>query len=241
MAPAPKFSPQEQQERIISGAIECINATSITDFTMAKIAATAGLSMGSVYKFFQSKEDIIVALAHRSFKHVSSVFDQVLKLPLRTPEKIIAVCLISPEKMQLFPFCYELESYATNDAVLKKASPQWTQTMIEASTHCENAFRQTLCQGINSGELESCQDHGQLMEEIIVSTWSMAVGYEQVQRVRQSRQIIEGTSSVMDSLKLDDPIVRSMVRLINSYPWKYPLDENSLRSTESELIKLDLR
>jgi hypothetical protein len=113
--------------------------------------------------------------------------------------------------------------------------------MIEASTHCENAFRQTLCQGINSGELESCQDHGQLMEEIIVSTWSMAVGYEQVQRVRQSRQIIEGTSSVMDSLKLDDPIVRSMVRLINSYPWKYPLDENSLRSTESELIKLDLR
>lgn len=241
MCPAPKFSPEEQQEKIIDAAIACISETSITDFTMAKIANLAGLSMGSIYKFFQSKEDIVVALAYRSFQHISGLFDQVLTLPLSTPEKIIAVCLISPEKMQCFPFCYELESYATNDAVIQKASPVWTQKMIDASTHCEQAFNATLTKGISSGELTEDLNLDEFIEEIIVSTWAMSVGYEQVQRVQQSRQIIEGTSSVMEPLKLDDPLIRSMVRLVNSYPWQHLLNTESLQRTEAELIKLNLR
>ncbi|MAD88175.1 MAG: TetR family transcriptional regulator, partial [Pseudoalteromonas sp.] len=46
MAPAPKFSPEQQQEMILDAAIQCIQESSITDFTMAKIARLAGLSMG---------------------------------------------------------------------------------------------------------------------------------------------------------------------------------------------------
>lgn len=241
MAPAPKYSAEKQQEMILDAAIECIQETSVTDFPMAKIARMAGLSMGSIYKFFQCKEDIVLALAHRSFEHISAVFAQVLALPIGTPEKFVAVSLISPRKLQLFPFAYELESYATNEAVIRKASPMWTNKVIEASQHCEQAFKLTLTEGITSGELKEMPNIHEFIEEITVSGWAMTWGYEQVMRVKQTREIVEGTASLLEPLSIHDPIIRSLVRLINSYPWHKPLSPDALRNVEAELSKLNFR
>ena len=241
MAPASKYSFEEEHERIINASIECINDTSVTRFTMAKVASKASLSMGSVYKHFQCKEDIVMALAARSFSHISSVFARIFNLPISTPEKIIAVCLRSPEKLQCFPFANELESYATNDAVIHKASEPWTQKMIEASSHCEDTFKAQLAAGISADDFSQNVDVDELVEEITVSGWAMNVGYEQVLRVQQSRQIIEGTASLMAPLDATDPLVRSMVRLINSYPWKQKLSQASISNTISLLTELQFR
>jgi len=241
MAPASKYSFEEEHERIINASIECINDTSVTRFTMAKVASKASLSMGSVYKHFQCKEDIVMALATRSFSHISSVFARIFNLPISTPEKIIAVCLLSPEKLQCFPFANELESYATNDAVIHKASEPWTQKMIEAGSHCEDTFKAQLAAGISADDFSQNVDVDELVEEITVSGWAMNVGYEQVLRVQQSRQIIEGTASLMAPLDATDPLVRSMVRLINSYPWKQKLSQASISNTISLLTELQFR
>lgn len=241
MAPAPKFSPEKQQEMILDAAIECIQASSITDFTMAKVAKLAGLSMGSVYKFVQTKEDLILALAYQSFTHASKIFDQVLNLPFAAHEKILAVSLVSPKALQLFDFCYELQSYATNEAVIKRASAMWTTKMIEASNQCEQIFKLTLTDGINAGELKAVPNLAEVIEEIIISGWAMTVGFEQVQRVRQTQQIVDGTASLLEPLPLNHPIIRSTLRLLNSYPWQTPLNQASLEKIDAELKKLNLR
>ncbi|MDK1288389.1 TetR/AcrR family transcriptional regulator [Pseudoalteromonas umbrosa] len=241
MAPAPKYDQQTQQKMILSAAEQCINESSITDFTMAKIARIAGLSMGSVYKFVQSKEDIVLALANESFIHLSNIFNQVLALKLTAPEKIIAISLISPQKLQLFEFDYALQTYATNEAVIKKGSNYWTGKIIEAQSRCESSFKVALAEGINAGELEAVPNLSEVIEEIIISGWALTVGYEQVQRVQQTKQIIEGTDSLLASLPLNHPIIRSSVRLLNSYPWKQPLTDASLNHIEQQLITLNLR
>lgn len=241
MSPAPKFSQEQQQAMILQAAVQCINESSVTDFTMAKIARLAGLSMGSVYKFVQSKEDIILALAHQSFNHVSSVFSKVLNLPLSAPEKMLAVCLIAPKSLQCFEFDYELQSYATNEAVIRRASAMWTEKMINACKQCEQGFSLALTEAIAGGELQDVPNLSEVIEEIIVSGWAMTVGYEQVQRVKQTQQIVEGTESLFEPLALNHPIIRSTVRLLNSYPWLKPITEQSLKHIEAELIKLNLR
>ncbi|MBQ4837861.1 MULTISPECIES: TetR/AcrR family transcriptional regulator [Pseudoalteromonas] len=241
MAPAPKYDQQTQRKMILAAAEQCINEASITDFTMAKIARIAGLSMGSVYKFVQSKEDIVLALANESFTHLSSIFDQVLGLELSAPEKIIAISLISPLKLQLFEFDYALQTYATNEAVIKKGSTYWTGKIIEAQSRCESSFKLALVEAINAGELEDVPNLSEAIEEIIISGWAMTVGYEQVQRVQQTKQIIEGTDSLLAPLPLNHPIIRSSVRLLNSYPWRQPINDASLKHIEQKLIALDLR
>lgn len=241
MAPAPKFSPEEQQKLILEAAVDCITETSVTDFGMAKVAKLAGLSMGSVYKFFQCKEDIVLALAHESFKQKSALFETVLNMPFTTPEKMIAVSLLSPKVLQHFPFDYELESYATNEAVVRRASAQWNNQIIEASKQCQNTFVTALTKGIASGELSTTEDTSTLAEELTISGWAMTVGYEQVLRVQQMPQIIDGSATLLDSLRLDDPMIHSMVRLINSYPWVTPLTEASLQKIDALLVKYNLR
>jgi len=241
MAPAPKYSLQEQEKMILNAAEQCINESSVTDFTMAKVARLAGLSMGSVYKFVQSKEDIVLALACESFSHFSKVFQTILNLPLPTPEKILAVCLVSPKALQRFSFDYELQSYATNTAVIQRASRMWTEKMIQACNCCEHAFKLTLTEGISSGELKDVPNLSEVIEEIIISGWAMTVGYEQVQRVRQTQQITEGTESLFEPMSLNHPIIRSTVRLLNTYPWKQAIDDAALVRIEKELINLNLR
>ncbi|WDT87557.1 TetR/AcrR family transcriptional regulator [Alteromonas sp. 009811495] len=241
MAPAPKFSVEEQQVKIVNAAIECILTSSVTSFTMANVASKAELSMGSVYKHFQCKEDIVMALAHQSFSHISTVFQRVFDLALTTPEKVIAICLLSPEKMQCFPFANELESFATNDAVIQKASAQWTQKMIDAGARCEQTFKARLSDGITADEFKDAVNVEEFIEEITVSGWAMNVGYEQVLRVQQSRQIVEGTASIMAPLSPSDPLIRSMIRLINSYPWRHPLTQDAVTRVVNLLTELHFR
>jgi len=241
MATAAKLTNEEQQRKILDAAVQCIADSSVTSFTMAKVAAKAELSMGSVYKHFQCKEDIVMALTSASFSHISSVFQHVFNLPLTTPEKIIALCLLSPEKMQLFSFGSELESYATNDAVIRKASPLWTQKMIEAGALCEQTFKTRLAEGITTKDFANSVDLDTFIEEITVSGWAMNAGYEQVLRVQQSRQIVEGNASLSMPLETMDPLVRSLVRLINSYPWQYPLTKEAVNKTANLLTEENLR
>lgn len=99
--PAAKYSGEKQQEMIFSAAVECIRESSTTEFTMASIVKKAMLSMGSVYKFVQSKEDIVTALASEAFDYRSSVYARVLNLTLSAPEKILSISLISPAKVEM--------------------------------------------------------------------------------------------------------------------------------------------
>jgi len=241
MAPAPKHSAEKQQELILNAAAESISESSITDFTMAKVARLAGLSMGSVYKFVQSKEDMVLALACQSFEYASSIFATVLNLPLSAPEKIVAISLIAPKKMQRFEFDYELQSYSTNEAVIRRASPMWTDKILKASESCEQTFKISMTEGIAAGELKEVPNLSQVIEDILISSWSMAVGYEMVRRVKQTKEIVEGTATVNEALEIDHPIIRSLIRLLNSYPWQQPIDDESLVRIQAELTKLDLR
>ncbi|CAM3712473.1 MULTISPECIES: TetR/AcrR family transcriptional regulator [Pseudoalteromonas] len=241
MAPAPKYDKETQQRMILNAAEQCINESSVTDFTMAKVSLLAGLSMGSIYKFVQTKEDLVMALAYESFTHTSSVFKQVLSLPLSTPERMLAVCLISPQKLKRFSFDYELQSYSTNEAVIKRASEFWTNKIIKSCDGCENVFKQALIDGIEAGELQTTPDLHDMVEEIIITGWALTVGYEQVLRVQQTKQIVEGTASLLTPLELNDPVIRSTVRLLNSYPWQQPITQDSLVRIEKELQALELR
>ena len=94
MAPAPKFSLEEQEKLILFAAVTAIEKSTLLDFSMSSIAKSAGLSMGSVYKYVQCKEDLLIALATNMYQEKQRVFSQVLALPLTTPERIIALSLL---------------------------------------------------------------------------------------------------------------------------------------------------
>lgn len=240
MAPAPRFSAEEQEKLIVYAAIKAIEESSLLDFSMSAIAKLAGLSMGSVYKFVQCKEDVLIALATRMYQERQSVFKKVLALPLTTPERIIAASLLDFSKVQMYNFDNQLESIVNTEAMMKRCSQRWLTQMIMCGERCQAMFQQFLQTAADSGELTSGYRD---IEEINLGTWSLSVGYFQTVRLHHCRHndLEVNTETDMLALAPDDLHIRSMQRLVNTYDWQNKVSDTDINKVCQHLSDAGLR
>jgi len=240
MAPAPRFSTDEQERLIICAAIKAIEESSLLDFSMSAIAKLAGLSMGSVYKFVQCKEDVLIALATRMYQERQTIFKKVLSLPLTTPERIIATSLLDFSKVQMYTFDNQLESIVNTEAMMKRCSERWLTQMIACGERCQTMFQQFLQAAADSGELTSGSRD---IEEINLGTWSLSVGYFQTVRLHHCRQndLDENVDKTTVALEPDNVHIRSMKRLINTYDWQQSISDSDIEKICQHLTDSELR
>jgi len=244
MAPAPRFSAEEQERLIRCAAIKAIEESSLLDFSMSAIAKLAGLSMGSVYKFVQCKEDVLIALATRMYQQRQGVFKKVLALPLTTPERIIAISLLDFSKVHMYSFDNQLENIVNTEAMMKRCSERWLTQMISCGERCQTMFQQFLQTAADSGELTSGNRD---IEEINLGTWSLSVGYFQTVRLHQNLQSEYDVSSNDHTeestlvLAPDDLHINTMARLVNSYDWQEKISSDDIVNVCNHLLNAGLR
>ncbi|NQZ82049.1 MAG: TetR/AcrR family transcriptional regulator [Colwellia sp.] len=240
MAPAPRFSPEEQEKLIICAAITTIEQSSLLDFSMSKIAKLAGLSMGSVYKFVQCKEDVLIALATSMYQERQRVFKQVISLPLTTPERIIANSLLDFSKVQMYNFDDQLESIVNTRAMMNRCSPRWLDQMIACGKVCEGMFQTFLQTASDSGELTSGNRD---IAEINSGTWSLAIGYFQTVRLHHCWQKEQDVceDDCLPALAPDSDHIRCLQRLINTYDWQQKVSDEDISKVCQCLVEKGLR
>lgn len=240
MAPAPKFSPEEQEKLILFAAVTAIEKSTLLDFSMSSIAKLAGLSMGSVYKFVQCKEDLLIALATKMYQEKQKVFSQVLSLPMTTPERIIALSLLDFSKVQMYSFDDQLESIVNIGSIMKRSSQRWLDYMISCSKVCEDSFQVLLQNAIDSEELQADKSE---MEEINIGAWSLAVGYFQTVRLHHGRssQQEEAIEASIAPLEVDDIHILNLKRFMNSFNWRNKVNTQDIEKIAQQLITLKLR
>ncbi|MEH6357848.1 MAG: TetR/AcrR family transcriptional regulator [Pseudomonadales bacterium] len=242
MAPAPKYSLQQQEEKILTAAAQCVEESSLMDFTMSSIASRAGLSMGSIYKHIQSKEDVLIALATNMFKNLRQVFERLLALPLSMPEKLLGIGLMTPDKYQLYSFDSHLEMLIGNEALLKRASNGWIEKMVRVEEPLEQLFRDAISAAVDSGELAlDGQNRKTLVEEILVAIWSMNVGFFQVAFQRHARAMVGEPADLPFPLAITDPFTKTVQRLLNTYQWQQPLTDAGIKNLCGVLEQEGLR
>lgn len=56
-----------RQDQVLDAAEQCFLAEGFHGASMARIAAAAGMSVGHIYQYFESKEAVIIALCERRF------------------------------------------------------------------------------------------------------------------------------------------------------------------------------
>jgi len=242
MSPAPTHTPQEQEDIILDAAANCIEASSLLDFTMSAISKESGFSMGTIYKHIQSKEDVLVALAYRMYTHLLNTFKEIQSLPLPIPERLMAVSLICKEKVYLYDFDDQLGSLVVSKAVLQRASRGWLEKMIHTDKAVEESFANIIREAYTTGELIVDADQkDSLVEEINVGLWSMCVGFTQVAVQLDARNIIGQGKEIALTVNPDSLIIKNTQRLINSYPWKNPITSASIENICRTLEEKGLR
>jgi len=240
MAPAPKFSLEEQEKLILFAAVTAIEKSTLLDFSMSSIAKSAGLSMGSVYKFVQCKEDLLIALATKMYQEKQRVFTQVLALPLTTPERIIALSLLDFTKAQMYSFDDQLESIVNTCSIMKRSSPRWLDYMFNCSKVCEESFQVFLEAAVDSKELISGASE---MEEICIGSWSLFVGYFQTVRLHHGRSNQQDNDEPMCLLPLtvDNVHILNLQRFLNSFDWREKVKRQDIEKVCQKLVELELR
>jgi len=240
MAPAPKFSLEEQEKLILFAAVTAIEKSTLLDFSMSSIAKSAGLSMGSVYKFVQCKEDLLIALATKMYQEKQRVFTQVLALPLTTPERIIALSLLDFTKAQMYSFDDQLESIVNTCSIMKRSSPRWLDYMFNCSKVCEESFQVFLQAAVDSKELVSGASE---MEEISIGSWSLFVGYFQTVRLHHGRSNQQDNDEPMCLLPLtaNNVHILNLQRFLNSFDWREKVKRQDIEKVCQKLVELELR
>lgn len=229
---------EHQAEAILEAAARCIEASSLLDFTMAAISKEVKLSMGSIYKHIQRKEDVLLALGTRSRLHFGALVRKVIGLPLPIAARLVAVQLVDAEHASPFSFGAELTTLLANGAILRRASRGWLDKYLAADKAVEDLFHQQLVRAWDEGELVGAAKHKALLiDEINTATWSLCVGYLQVARQRGVRAL--GTSTAR--LEVDSTIVRALQGLLNNYEWRTPLTDAWIAKTCELLEQAGLR
>ena len=91
---------ERRSAQILEAARDCIRAEGIRAITMSRVAAKAAMGHGQIYRYFESKEAIMIALCERDFE---AFLEHVRKIGLEVAHDAATVAkLFAHEIMWLF-------------------------------------------------------------------------------------------------------------------------------------------
>ena len=149
MATKPNHS-EERKSQILDAAMETFSKQGFYKARMSDIAETSGLSIGSLYWYFESKDSIILALLKRVFEPELKDFRNLLHdqrpVEARLYEYVERTGNDMVKMLKWMPLVYDFIALAFRQQVIKKAiSSYYKQTM--------ELLIKLIQQGIDSGEL----------------------------------------------------------------------------------------
>ena len=236
-----RINPEEQQALILRSAAKIIEASSLLDFTMSAIAKEAGISIGSLYKHVQTKEDVLLALATEMFRNHAWRFQRAFALPLTTPERLIAVNLADNEMVGLYAFESNLELMVTNEAILERGSAGWLERMYQAERHSYDICLDLLAEAERRGELRCEGEPGACFDLIITGIWAMTVGFLHVNRqIGKLGNYRAGLTGAGPNAP-EGPQVQAVKAFLNSFSWETPLSDAGIRKACDQLVEIGHR
>jgi AcrR family transcriptional regulator len=149
MSPKPDVS-EQRKAQILDAAMETFSKVGFHKARMSDIASNSGLSKGSLYWYFESKNDIIINLIARVFEPEIQDLKALLFLETSVEARLHLFAERAAEDMvkmlRWMPLVYDFIALAFRQDNIKKAISLYYQQNMEI-------LETLLQQGIDSGEL----------------------------------------------------------------------------------------
>ena len=145
---------EERKDQIMNAAEGVFSQKGFNDARMDDIAEETGLSKGTLYLYFKSKEDLVIAILDRMFKEVF----QGLKARKNTESSATEAIWRFTEDairdykkmMRMMPIAYEFLALVFRNKIVQKAFKQYFN-------HYMNALVPIIQRGIDSGEFRRAE------------------------------------------------------------------------------------
>ena len=148
MSPRPDVS-EERKNQILDAAEQVFTKKGLDDARMDDIAEQTGLSKGTLYLYFKSKDELVIAILNRIF---GGLFEQVEGRKKEALSATDAIWRFTDEAVRdytrmlhMMPIAYEFLALAFRNTIVQKALKSYFN-------HYMNALVPIIQRGINSGE-----------------------------------------------------------------------------------------
>ena len=124
MSPRPNVT-DERKSQIINAAEDVFTKKGFDDARMDDIAEETGLSKGTLYNYFKSKDDLIIAILDRIFQREFRVFESLDLANMSATDAIWSFAETTSKDvkmmMRLLPITYEFMGLAFRNKLVQKA------------------------------------------------------------------------------------------------------------------------
>ena len=150
MSPRPNVS-EERISQIVTAAEDVFTKKGFAEARMDDIAEETGLSKGTLYNYFKSKDDLIIAILDRIFQREFRAFEQsdISKMSATDAIGLFADTVAKDIKLmlRLMPIAYEFLALAFRNKTVQKALKVYVN-------HYMNILVPVIENGIASGEFK---------------------------------------------------------------------------------------
>lgn len=200
-----------REQLFLDKAQELIQRDGLLALQMSKIAEECEYAIGTLYKHFASKEDLLVELSTRNCLSRVELFERAARWDAGSRDRIIAVALADLMIMREQPEHFRLAQFVWTDIVWGAASVQSRQRALQA---CEPLS--ALIDGIAA----DARRHGDLPagfalpdQSLTIGPWCLCMGMHTLAQ----------QAGMLDGLIEGDPyrlMFKHLHYLLNGYGWQ---------------------
>jgi AcrR family transcriptional regulator len=141
--------------QILDAAEYLIESQGVVSFRFSQLAKEVGCSTGTLYKYFERKEDVLVCLFLRSAtsNHLQIFIDKYPELTAQ--EKVLLPILFTFETIKRSKSFFTLRSVSVNTMVWQLASDEKVKRFKKRINAFWEWFTASLHQAVDNGELEA--------------------------------------------------------------------------------------
>jgi len=187
-----------------------IQRDGLLSLQMARVADECGYAIGTLYKHFASKEDLLVALATRNSFDRVDLFERAAKWSGPTRERMLAVVLADMLIMREQPEHFRLAQFVWTDVVWGAASIESRRRALEACAPLGTLIDGIAAEGRARGELPAS---ALPVGALTIGPWTMTIG---MHALLQQQGLVD-TTVTGDPYRL---LIRQLQYLLNGYGWQ---------------------
>ncbi|MCJ8326401.1 MAG: TetR/AcrR family transcriptional regulator [Campylobacterales bacterium] len=205
----------EQREKLIlKNARVIVKKNGIFDFKMSAIAKASKISIGTLYMHFQSKEDLVIALACDAIEEVSNFFIAINALNFTHKEKLLAYTFASYARREKENYVSEIEQIVTNVSIRNRASKHRSLLYDKLLNQTTKIVEETIINLIKEENEKIRGNENLIKKNLLFGLWSLSLG---------SLSILQLHIFEHEELNIHNTFVQNCISLINSYEWNTKL------------------
>lgn len=218
-----------REDLFLDKAQDLIQRDGLLSLQMSRIAEECEYAIGTLYKHFASKEDLLVALSTRNCMSRVDLYERAARWPGPTRDRMLAVVLADLIVMREQPEHFRLAQFVWTDVVWGAASRASRQRALETAAPLATLIDGIATEARRAGDLPV---HMPLSDaSLTIGPWAMCLGMHTL--AQQDGLIDAGV--VGNPYRL---LVKHMQYLLNGYGWQPLFDPGDEAAIDACIARL---